>query len=464
MKTSLKIILLLLVATTLVTSCSRKKNSFISRNYHALSARDNTLFNGFNALEKGRQTLNEGYNDNYWEILPIERMQVTEEVTLPGESKNENFTRAEEKAVKAIQKHGMNIKGKEYNPQIDEAYLLLGKSRYFDQRFVPALEAFNYILYKYPASNKINQAKVWREKANIRLENDDLAIQNLKRLLEQEELEDQDLADATSMLAQAYINTKSLDSALTQIDIAANATKNNDERGRYRFIQGQLYNALGDKDSANIAFDRVIDLNRRTPRMYLISAHIEKAKNFDYDNDNKLEFLELLTDLEENRENRPYLDKIYFQIAEYHLKNKSDSLAVAYYNKSLRASMTDIVLKGKTYEILGDMSFDYMQYIDAGAYYDSTLLAMTLNSKPYRAIKRKRDNLDDVIYYEGIANRNDSILNLVSLSDEDRLLVFQEHVENLKRIDQEEKERLESGGLDKGMVTSDKKGTSKDKS
>jgi hypothetical protein len=123
----------------------------------------------------------------------------------------------------------MNIQGKEYNPQIDEAYLLLGKSRYFDQRFVPALEAFNYILYKYPASSNINQARIWREKTNMRLDNDELAIKNIKTLLEQEELEDQDLADATSTIAQAYINTKSLDSALTQFVIAAESTKKRNE-------------------------------------------------------------------------------------------------------------------------------------------------------------------------------------------------------------------------------------------
>ena len=43
--------------------------------------------------------------------------------------------------------------------------------------------------------------------------------------------------------------------------------------------------------------------------------------NFDFENGNKLEFQEYLTDLEENRENRPFLDKIYYQIAEYHRKN-----------------------------------------------------------------------------------------------------------------------------------------------
>jgi tetratricopeptide (TPR) repeat protein len=174
----------------------------------------------------------------------------------------------------------MNIGGKEKNPQIDEAYLLLGKARYFDQRFIPALEAFNYILYKYPASDKINQAKIWREKANIRLDNNELAIKNLKRLLKQEKLENQDLADATSILAQAYLNTKSIDSAIIQLEIASNFTKNNDERGRYRFIQGQLYSELGYKDSANIAFDKVIELNRKTPRIYLITAHLGKIDLF----------------------------------------------------------------------------------------------------------------------------------------------------------------------------------------
>jgi len=132
------------------------------------------------------------------------------------------------------------------------------------------------------------------------------------------------------MLAEGYIAMEYLDSAITQLEIASKDTKSNDEKGRYRFIQGQLYNALQKPDSANYAFDRVIELNRKTPRIYLISAYIEKAKNFDYDNGNKLEFLELLTELEENRENRPYLDKIYHQIAEYHLLNASDTIAEKY--------------------------------------------------------------------------------------------------------------------------------------
>ena len=453
MKTFFKTIFFVVCSLFLVVSCSRKKDKFINRNFHAVTAEFNTLYNGYNALEEGRSTLNNSYFDNYWDVLPIERMQIFDEVVLPGQSKNEKFTRAEEKAVKTIQKHSMNLGGKEKNPQIDEAYLLLGKSRYFDQRFVPALEAFNYILYKYPASDKINQAKIWREKTNIRLENNELAIKNLKRLLKQEELTNQDLADATSMLAQAYLNTKSVDSAITQLEIASNVTKSNDERGRYRFIQGQLYNQLGKKDSANIAFESVIKLNRKTSRIYMISAHIEKIKNFDYENGNKLELVELLDELEENRENRPFLDKIYHQIGEYHLKNQSDSLAVTYYNKSLRTDSRDKQLKARNYEILGDMNFDKSVYSLAGQYYDSTMINLALNSKPYRVIKRKRDNLEDVIYYEVIAQTNDSILNLVNLPEADRLIYFESFIENLKIKAEEEKEKAEVAERNKGLAT-----------
>ena len=329
------------------------------------------------------------------------------------------------------------------NPQIDEAYLLLGKARYFDQRFVPAMEAFNYILYKYPASDKINQARIWREKSNLRLENTELAITNLKRLMYQEELEGKDLADATSMLAEGYIAMEYLDSAITQLEIASKATKSNDERGRYRFIQGQLYNALKKPDSANYAFDRVIELNRKTPRIYLISAHIEKAKNFDFESGNKLEFFELLTELEENRENRPYLDKIYHQIAEYHLVNSSDTIAEKYYNKSLRTDSRDRFLNAMNHQNLGNMNFDNSEYKKAGAYYDSTMLNLKQHSKLYREIKRKRENLDDVIRYEDIAQRNDSILSLISLSDEQRLVYFTEYTEKLKQEAEEAKAKEE---------------------
>jgi len=432
LRTSIKAITYLFFAALVVTSCSRKNDTFINRNFHALGTKYNILYNGNIALENGRETVDNAFTDNYWELLPVERMQTMEDFVLPGQSKNSDFERAEEKAIKAVQKHGMNIKGKEYNPQIDEAYLLLGKARYFDQRFIPAVEAFNYILYKYPASDKINEAKIWREKTNMRLENNELAIKNIKRLLEQEELDDQDLADAKATLAQAYINIQAKDSALVHLAVAAELTKKNKEQARYNYIRGQLYNEFGYKDSANIAFDKVIEMHRKIPRAYYMNAHLAKAANFDYNSGDSFAFSEYLTELEEDRENRPFLDKIYYRIAEFHKQADRDSLAVVYYNKSLRTSSPDKQLRALDYTTLGDMNFDNSEYKIAGAYYDSTMSNMVVNSKPFRIVKRKRENLEDVIYYEGIAQVNDSILNLVSLSEADRIAVFTTYIDKLK--------------------------------
>ena len=451
---SFRVILTLLFVSLIATGCSRKKDKFLNRNFHAMGTKYNVLYNGNIALEKGRESVDDAFTDNFWETLQIERMQLTDEIILPGQSKNKDFQVAEEKAIKAVQKHGMNIKGKEKNPQIDAAYMLLGKARYYDQRFVPALEAFNYILYKYPASDIINQAKIWREKTNIRLENNELAIKNLQRLLDQEELSDQDMADATAIMALAYINLKDKNSALKQLSIASEYTKKNNEKARYNFIRGQLYNEFGHKDSANIAFEKVIELHRKVPRAYYINAHLAKASNFDFEKGNKLEFTEYLADLEENRENRPFLDKIYYQIAEYHRKNGSDTIAEKYYNKSLRTNSQDQQLLAKDYSILGDMNFDKSQYRTAGAYYDSTLTNLTLNSKPYRQIKRKRDNLEEVIYYENVAQVNDSILALVRMTEEERLTYFTKFTDNLKAKAEEKKEQEEiAKRLNTGLIT-----------
>ena len=460
MKTIFNYIVLGALTVFTITSCSRKKDKFLNRTWHSVNTKYNVLYNGTVALEAGKIAVNSAYKENYWEVLPVERLQITDDIDSNTKTNDPSIELAEVKAVKAIQKRGMNIKGKEKNPQIDEAYILLGQARYFDNRFIPALEAFNYILFKYPASSNINLAKIWRAKTNLRLQNEETAIKNLKQLIALEPLSKKDRVEATSTLAQAYITTKSLDSAITQLQLASQLTKNNEQRGRLHFIEGQLYSALGIKDSANIAFDKVIDLNRRTPRDYMISAHLEKIKNFDIENGNKLALQDLLEDLETNRENRPFLDKIYHRIAAYHLQNKSDSVAITYFNKSLRTNSEDDYLTALNYQTLGDLSYDYSEYSKAGSYYDSTLLSLKDNSKSYRAIKRKRDNLEDVIYYESISRDNDSILSLVALSDTDKEAYFQTYIESLKLAEEasEKGAALTGNGFDGSTNAVAKKG------
>ena len=230
----------------------------MTRNFHAVNTQYNALYNGNMALDQGQRLLAQNYIDDFWEVLPVERVQLAKYGRMPGEDENEDFARAEAKAVKAVQKHSIEIQGKEHNPQIDEAYMLLGKARYFDSRFIPAMEAFTYILNKYPTSNSINTAKIWKEKTNIRLQNEEVAIKSLKVLFEKSELSDEEFADASAMMGQAYINLEHYDSAVVHIKDAARLVKDKEQKGRLLYIKGQLYNRISEKDSANMVLTRLL--------------------------------------------------------------------------------------------------------------------------------------------------------------------------------------------------------------
>ncbi|MNQ26601.1 hypothetical protein D3C85_398400 [compost metagenome] len=428
--------LYILIFLFFLIACSTKKDTFLSRNSHALSTEYNILYNGQIGLDKGIAGIKANNVDNFWKRLPIERMLVTDDFSAEGKPKNADFELAETKATKAIQKHSMNIGGYEKNAQIDEAYLLLGKARYYDQRFIPALDAFNYILYKYPNSSNIYTAKIWREKTNMRLGNDALVIKNINKLLKDQELKDQVFADANALLSEAFLNLEEKDSAITKLKIAEDFTKVNAERARYRFILGQLYQELNKKDSAIYFYQSVIDMNRKAERKYVIQAYAKKAQLFDYQNDNKDAFVERYNKLVEDRENRPFLDVIYHEMGVFYDKCNDQELAMEFYNASLKANSKDPYLNASNYRNLGNMYFRNTDYPTAAKYYDSTLVKLDVKTREYAHIQKTRKNLDEVIKYEAIAKRNDSILKVVSFSETDRIAYFENYIDTLKKADE----------------------------
>ena len=429
-------------------ACSVKKDKFINRNFHAVTTEYNILYNGNIALEKGLTELQTTYQDNFWDILPIERVSGNEETTTKEKAKNQSFERAEEKAVKAIQNHSMNLGGVEKNPQMDEAYLLLAKARYYDNRIIPSLEALNYILYKYPLSDKIYHAKVWREKVNIRLDNDQIAIKNLKKLLEDNRIEGQDFSDAHAMLTQAYLNIQAKDSAIVTLKKAIATTKIKEERARYGFILGQLYESLHHKDSAFAAFESVIQMKRNAPRRYVIQAKIKQAQQFDYKKGDTLVFVTAFQKLLEDRENRPYLDVLYHQMGLFYDQLDQTVSARKYYNKSLKKGSNDNYLLASNYRNMAEIYFRSSKYSLAGKYYDSTLVKLKERTREHRKIKKKRLNLDDVIKYETIAQQNDSILSIVALNEVGQQRFYENYIEKLKKSD-DQKAKLAAAKAEK---------------
>lgn len=400
-------------------------------------------------MDKGLLAIQANNQDNFWKLLPIEKMQFDENFSEGEKAKNPDFERAETKATKAIQKHSMNIGGRERNSQIDEAYLMLGKARYYDQRFIPAVEAFNYILYKYPNSSNIYTAKIWREKTNMRLGNDAIALKNIKLLLRNTDLDKQTYADANALLAEAFLNIEQKDSAVARLRIAEQFTRKNEERARYRFILGQMYQAEGKRDSAIYFYDAVIDLNRKADRKYMMHAYAKKAQLYNFEEGNDTIFLKMYNHLVADRENRPYYDVLFYEMGVFYDKRKDTKNALTFYNKSLARKSKDPYLMASAYRDIGNMYFKNTDYTMAAKYYDSTLVKLDPKTREYTFIEKNRKNLDDVIKYEAIAKRNDSIIKVYDMPATERKIYFENYITELKKKDEEkrlfeekEKERL----------------------
>ena len=407
----------------MVLACSTQKNNLVNREYHALNTKFNVLFNGKEALEIGKAVLYQNNQDNFLAILPVEP------IVLQGEDEENkasipSFNLAEEKAVKAIQKHSMNIGGKQRNRQIQDAYLLLGKARYFDRRFLPALEAFNYLLEGYFGNEDVYyEARLWREKTNLRLRNNALVVDNLKPLAQRIPFGAPLFSDVNATLAQAYINLKNQDSAAVYISQAALAEKDKTTKARYRYIEAQLLERAHLIDSARQAFQTIVSWKRKAPRIFWMQAKLQTIRlQAQLDSVSPLPALERLSKLFENQ---PYLHLIHQQEARYLLSQKQDSLALSYFNKSLRSPNIDTSTQIANYRELADYYFQAGGYVKTGAYLDSLLRQIPEEGRFKMNIQRERDGLDEVIALEQVIRSTDSILSLAAMTKEEQLSFFQ---------------------------------------
>ena len=437
----------------LLTACSTKKDRFLNREWHALNSKFNVVFNGEMAFQQAWDDLQDGYQENFWEPLPIERFAPKNITQVASASTQSPFALAEQKAAKAIAKHDMVIKGEEKNNQMVAAYSLLGRARYYDQRFVPALEAFNYIIRRYPASNKLNEVRVWKEKTNLRLGNEVIALENINRLLKYRKLKGQILADAYATRAQAHLDLQQIDSACWDLKKAQAFSKKPLKKARYSYLLGQLYQAQQKEDSALWAYENVVSLNRRISPIFLVQSKLQilflKAKAGNTDK----EAIGALSKMEHNWEYKNFLDRIYFEKSQLLRARNQDSLAIVYANKSLRATRQDPKRNAENYRLIAEVNFNQDRFETAGFYFDSLSQNLAESSIDYFRTRKKLSGIEDLVYYERQIATSDSLLRLAALSPKEQEAFVQDIINTAKHRDSllqleylsEQKNGLESG-------------------
>jgi len=424
----------------------------------------NILYNGNIAFNAAKEQLDATYEDNFWERLPIEPLKIEEDfIPMPGQSSTkpseaQGFDMAEEKAVKAIQKHSMVIDNFEKNKQIDESYLLLGKSRYYLQRYIPALEAFTFGIENYPNANLYNTTRIWKAKTHVRLQNEELAIETLDLVLKNIELSDEDYEKAHTTMAMAYTKLDSTHLVIDHLKKSSYYFTDKEQSARNLFVLGQIYREENKIDSSNMVFESLAYM-KKIPRKYKVHATLERAKNY-FEADSTDATIYALRELIEDRDNREYLDELYYQAGLIAQTNGNTINAKAFFENSVLYNKQKPIQKSFSYEKLGDLYFDNTNFKIAGSYYDSVLqIPINQNTKRIRKIIRKRESLNDVIFYENIAKKNDSILTISAMSKEEQNFFFQNHIDALKIKDEEERIKKEQEAINPGVGSFDNVGS-----
>ena len=208
-----------------------------------------------------------------------------------------------------------------------------------------------------------------------------------------------------------------------------------------------MYDDLNYKDSAFIEYQKVIDMNRKASRMYVIQAHAKQASRMDLSKTDTIAFLKKFTKLLKDRENRPYLDILNHQMGLYFDKSNQTKTAKKYYATSLKKQTNDDYLIASNYKNLAAIYFNKAQYTIAGKYYDSTLTKLQPRTREFNLFTKKKANLADVIKYETIAQTNDSLLLVTALSLTDKQQYYQKFIDKLKKQDAKiEKETIQKTG------------------
>ena len=389
--------ILLILSLVMISSCDSMKS---------ISSKYNILYNGDLFLNEGIDQLRNSYKDNFWDIIPV---IVDNNITnsLP-EYPTKNFLKSEEKAIKVIQKMGDSRNSA--SNYINDAYLLLGKSRFYDKRYISSLQAFNYILKQDVKSNIWLEAFYWRTLIYINLQQYELAKSSLEKELEDNKISKRNLSLLYDSMSELHYKKGDYAALIKSLKKAVKHSSSQEQIRRSYFIIAQSFLNLNKNDSALVYFQKSIDTKANNFTDIYLDAKLKssslKKQELDEDYFNRM--------LRQPR-NLMASSKInyYYALNSYEKGNYNDSEIQL--KRSLKKIDDDKNLKVKVYNKLFEVNFDRKDYLNASNYLDSVLNIIDVNTKDFFVLNKKREKLNSITDLEKQNKLIDSLLYLSSL-------------------------------------------------
>ncbi len=420
-----------ILITLLFLGCSTKKNTWVSRNYHNMTAYYNVYYNGREALENGIDAIRENYRNDYTKVLPMFESSAPDAVGVASG----DMDRTIEKGTKLIRKHSITKRPKrkknsnhsdefysrnEYNEWVDNAYLLIGQAQYFKHEYLPAIRTLQYVAREFDETPAHYEALIWLARTNTEYNDFIGALSALESYDLGANAPEELYADYMAAYANLLLTQEKYTEAIPYLRNCITSCDDRHQKVRFSYILGQLYNLNAQDEEAIEAFTYVAKASRDYEMTF--NAKVNKASMIYADADRE-EILKQLDKLRKDRKNKEYLDRIYWAYGQFYEKEDEMDEALQYYHKSVASSVDNNYQKGKSYISAADIYYDRFDYPDAYYYYDSALVVINEDYEGYRDLVERHDGLSGLVENILIVEREDSLQHLADM-DETALLAY----------------------------------------
>lgn len=453
MKAKKSYILIAVVAlVALLASCSTEKNTSRSRWWHSFNARYNTYYNGSVAYIDASLEKENGNKDNFTEMIPM--------YTVGNKKSRElgkaNYDKAIEKCEKAIKLHSITkrpewtksrrkterdiewLSRKEYNPFLWKAWMLMGRSQFFQGAFDEAASTFSYMCRLYATQPAIyGRARAWLAKSYI--EQDWLYdAEDVIRNMQRDSIHWRAQKEWDFTYADYYIHTGDYDKAIPYLKKSIDHEMRKKQKARLCFLLGQLYAATGKNAEAYKAFKSVV---RKNPPYELeFNARIAMTEVMGASQAKKM--VGKLKRMAASDKNKDYLDQVYYAIGNIYLAQKDTLKAIANYEKGNKKATRSGIEKGVLLLKLGDLYWQQEKFSDAQRCYGEAIGLLDKDRKDYEQLSARSKVLDELVPYTDAIHLQDSLQALAKMSEKDRNAAIDRVIAELKRQEKEQK-RLE---------------------
>ena len=432
MRFSAKNILIIVAVAVAIVSCSTQKNTAGSRFWHSFNARYNTYYNGQVAFTEGNLEKEKNNKDNYTELIPLYPVgnKASRDI---GKS---NYQRTVEKMEKAIQRHSIKEKGKEKNPFLWRAWLLMGKAEFQMGQFEEAAATFSYMARLYQGEPLMSGlARAWLAKCYTELgwryDAEDV-IRNMSR----DSMDFRAVKDWDYTYANYYIREADYQKAIPYLRKAIKHERRKVQRAREWFLLGQIENLIGNQQEAYNAFKRVVRLS--PPYELEFNARIAQTEVMAKNNGKQM--ISKLKRMARDDNNAEYLDQVYYAIGNIYLAQGDTLEAINAYETGNKKATRSGIEKGVLLLTLGNIYWEREKFADAQRCYGEAIGLLDKERKDYQELSQRSKILDELVpYTEGI-HLQDSLLALSVMPEAERNKAIDRVIDALKKKEKEERD------------------------